>query len=112
MEKLNAVQNQELKADAVASDPEEILSLSTEVKDAFSHVYWDSSSEEEIQSDAILENLYSMENSTMLNNTASDERLEKIYSANMTGKHEASEVHSKEGSNGDGPSDLPRENWN
>ena len=112
MEKLNAVQNQELKADAVASDPEEILSLATEVKDAFSHVYWDSSSEEEIQSDAILENLYSMENSTLLKNTASGEGLEKIYSANMTGKHEASEVHSKEGSNGDGPSDLPRENWN
>lgn len=71
MEKLNDVQNKAaLKADAVEEDPDEVLS-SYEVKSAFKKVA-SRSSEEEIQSEAVLENLYSSENSDKIKLTPSD----------------------------------------
>ena len=65
VEKLNAVQNQELKADAVEDELQEVLS-SYEVDSAFKNVFF-KSSEGEIQSEAVLENLYSIETSNNFN---------------------------------------------
>ncbi len=61
VEKLNAIQNQELKADAVEDEVEEILA-SFEVDSVLKNVL-SKSSEEEIQSEAILENIYIIDSS-------------------------------------------------
>ena len=73
VEKLNAIQNQELKADAVEDEVEEILA-SFEVDSVLKNVL-SKSSEEEIQSEAILENLYIIESSEKVKELNNDKIL-------------------------------------